>query len=107
MTVAGVREIRRGQISDEDAARKYGMAPSSIKQIRQGRIWKHVVTVGAKKRERVLPKGSANHASKLTEELVRDLRAGRKTTKEVAAITGASQVSIDSAKRGATWKHLI
>jgi len=105
MTEAGVREIRSGALTDEQAAEKYGMDASSIKQIRLGRIWKHV-DAAPRKKVRDYPKGSANAESKLTEDLVRDLRAGRKTTKEVVALTGATKEAVNSAKRGATWKHV-
>jgi hypothetical protein len=80
------------------------MDASSIKQVRLGRRWKHV-KVQPIKRDRGA-KGSANAESKLTEDLVRDLRAGRRTTKEVVALTGATKEAVNSAKRGATWKHV-
>lgn len=44
--------------------------------------------------------------AKLTDEIVRDLRSGRKTVQAVSTETGISLTTLYQAKRGETWTHV-
>ena len=58
------------------------------------------------RRRRNPPKGEAHHNRQLDEQIVRDLRAGRITPKEVALKLGIGVRAAQKAKSGKTWKHI-
>lgn len=51
-------------------------------------------------------RGEHRPAAKLTEDIVRDLRAGRTGKREAAIASGASIRSIEKALNGQTWRHI-
>ena len=50
--------------------------------------------------------GIDHHASKLTPDIVRTIRASSATTKELAALFGVSGTSLAAARKGKTWRHV-
>lgn len=51
-------------------------------------------------------KGEHNHSSKLTEEIVKEIRTTNQSAKSLAEKFGVSASTIYHAKRGASWKHI-
>ena len=101
-----VIDIRNSVKTINSIASKYNISISMVKMIRNGKRWGHVQ--GGKIVEKKENQLGANHPqSKLTEELVRYIRASEKNYKELAQELGFNQMTIYDALMYKTWKHVI
>jgi hypothetical protein len=77
-------------------------------KIRKGRCR---CVVGDDHHYRTMPecirRGSNNPASKLTEELVREILADKRSHREIAQIHGVSPTTIYCVRKGITWRHVL
>jgi hypothetical protein len=60
----------------------------------------------AKKKPELIPVGERHHASKLSDDIVRDLRKSKETSTYLAKKYGVSITTICYARAGKTWGHV-
>lgn len=108
LTEESVREIRRrahaGE-TDRDLAREFQVDSSSISCIARGKTWRHV---GGPTRTGSL-RGSANRRSKLSEEMVLEIRCRAREGESNVSLAKAFRVdcsAISLVVRGRAWKHV-
>ena len=90
-----VMEIRASDERGKDLAKRYGVAQTTIFDIRKGRSWKH------------LPIDSVSSKScHITEADVMAIRASKKDSKTLAKEYGLTTRSVNSILHGETWAHL-
>lgn len=102
-TAAQVRAIRQDPREYQLIARDYGVSPSSIGDIVNGRSWAH--EPGAKPVDR--SKGVGHRRAKLFPEAVRDIRSGRLTEESFATLYGVSVWAVKQARERLTWRHVV
>ena len=116
-----IRVIRKRLAAKEHpkaVAAAYGVTPTTIRYIRDGRAWAHVPDaeregerareVAVADRHKMRPRGSAHPGSKLTEELVKEIRSSRGTAthRELGAKFGVSERTIRKVLSGGSWVHV-
>ncbi|MFF3024431.1 helix-turn-helix domain-containing protein [Gottfriedia sp. NPDC057948] len=105
-------------LTSKQIAEKFGVSEGVVLSLINGTSWSHindgiVITKEDKQKRllnRKLPKGEENHASKLTENLVREIRklygAGQITIKQLAERYSVSQSVVFSIVHRQTWKNV-
>lgn len=109
LTDAQVAEIRVSAIGTVDLAAQYGVARCTVQRARYGRSYaegdsKSELLAGP--RVRTGRKGGDNPASKLTDDLVREIRASKLSAAQWARDLGLNYETVAKARRGNTFKHL-
>ena len=99
-----VREILASQDTHKALGLRFGVAPATIKAVRDGITWKHVGPARAPHGRRRL--GSEHRGAKLTEANVLAIRASQEPTNELARRFGVEGATIAAARWGETWSHL-
>ena len=104
MSEEQVREILASTDTHKSLAIRFGVAPATIKAIRDGTTWKHVgpsrAPYGGRRR------GAQHRGAKLTETDVLAIRASQETNSELARRFGVDGATIAAARWGETWTHL-
>lgn len=112
--VRDIKEMLKNKYSGVAIAKKYNVSPKAISHIKLGSTWSHIVVDGFElpdkdRRNRV--NGSAHHSSRVTEEMVMEIRSayktGKYTYKSLAERYSLSKESVGDIVRGKTWKHLL
>jgi len=101
-----VAAIMFGGKSDQEFASEFGVHHSTVKRVRRGETYKSDSAGGKRHNERFSASGEANPYARLTYEQVRLIRTSPKSTYELAAELGVTQVCVASARRGATYKNV-
>lgn len=105
VTEEQVRSLRADPRPQRELARAYGLAETTVHNIKHGLSWAHidgdlVPSVAGYKR------GEESPGAKLTAEQVRAVRADRRTHRRIAADYGVSHYAIQRIKSGKTWNSL-
>ncbi len=123
LTSDDVRKIRSlyasGNVTYQELADRFGITPSTIGSVIEGKTWNHVDgalsdTDLKSLHSRILndrrPRGAKNGASKLTPDDVREIRnlyaSGNVTYQELADRFGMHRCTIGSIIRRELWKHI-
>lgn len=105
LTEDAVKEIARATGSRDSLARKYGVSPSTIGDIRSGKTWRHLDL--PQQRTRTVKRRSSGLA--LTEQVVVEARRRAATGESVPSIArdlGVNQSTLHKAVSGYSWGHL-
>lgn len=105
-----LKDLDKGMIR-KDIELKYNISSSTVSAIAIGTAWKHVYKayrITNKDRSfKYNPRGESNFTSKLTEDIVREIRASNESFTSLAKKYGVSRYCVSAAKKGITWKHVI
>lgn len=103
LTEEMVREIRGSADSGAALARRFGVDRSTVTSIRAGKGWRHVVVDNVDKAEGAHA-GERHHNAKLTEEMVREIRAAPHGSHALAAYYGISYGTLKDVRSGKNWR---
>ena len=104
---ADVADIRSGRLSALEFAKLYNVDPTTVRAAQVGESWAHILEG---KRERSVAshaKGEGHLDAKLTEQMVRLIRASTRSSYSWAKELGMNQSVVRKAKSGKTWKHVV
>jgi DNA invertase Pin-like site-specific DNA recombinase len=104
LTETQVIEIRAAVGTHKQIARQYGVAASTVGEIRLGLKWKHVP---GPLPAPVFNRGQRHPASKLTEADIVAIRAAVGSQREIAKRYGVHQGTISEILLGRIWKHVL
>ena len=91
--------------SNQVLGKMYGVYPSTISAIRNGSRWQNL-TGGVKQVNSPFLKVSAHPNSKITEELVHEIRNSTLSNSEWAKLTGLKRCSIWAIRARVSWSHV-
>lgn len=103
---------RLRQVTQKSLAKSYGVSKSTISLIVRGKIWGHVSEQPTDQVRGARYRGSAHQGSKLTEEIVREIRRRyethpRPTLKELGLEFGVTTSVVSEIVNRKAWKHVL
>ena len=102
-----VREIRASPETNAAIARRLGIAPSNVSNIRLRKGWAHIPDVEGSQPRLTDVKGERNGSAKLTADQVREIRASTETNTVIAHRFGVSQVNVSMIRLRKRWAHVL
>lgn len=110
LTEDQVRDILRSIEPATDLATRYGVNRDYISMIQRGVRWTHIAVDDLpdriQKRREFGRRGQGHHATHLTPDDVRSIRADARTNREIGLSFGVSGTTISNIKRGKQWAHV-
>lgn len=109
LTDAQVAEIRASELGTVELAKQYGVSRHTLQRARYGKSYAEggeAEELKAWPRVRTGRKGGDNPASKLTDDLVREIRASKLSAVKWAEKLGVNAETVRSARRRVTFKHI-
>lgn len=103
LTEHDVRDICRSTASHTCLAKRYGVSPPTVGEIKRGKSWKHVPGLRVKCTTSHLRRNGKN--ATLTEQDVEEIRASNESQRILARRYGVSQSNISKIRLGKTWKE--
>jgi DNA-binding MarR family transcriptional regulator len=109
-----VRIIRQlystSTLTVKQIASRYGLDNSAVGKIISGKRWPHVEGAVQITRDRGRPRGESNHRSKITDNIVRRIRAihssGKASTAQIAKLFDIDKSNVAKIVRGERWEHV-
>ncbi len=104
LTEAQVRNILIDPRPNSRIAADYGVASQTIASIKNKDSWQHITDVDPVKAKRVSPRKGVS--DKITPEIVRDIRSGKETGKQLAEKYGITQQTVCDIRKRRSWAHI-
>lgn len=105
LTGEDVKTIKEDHRPYKEISMHFGVSLCMIQGIKSGRLWKNVTGPIIKGMNHI--KGSRHHESKLTEEIVSDIKQDIRSNKEISRNYSVAISTVACIKAGTTWKHVL
>ncbi len=106
-TIGAIKAARLNGASYGVISEAYGVPIGQVKNIVAGRVWGHVApTESAVTGKKERPSGAAHHATKLTADDVRAIRASAARGVDLATQYGLTSAAICAIRKRKNWAHV-